>query len=66
MTTSRGELTFVNGESYLVVRRTRDEHLVDMVKWPGRPRRRPTTPNEMNQAIDAYLRWDKRERVNED
>ncbi len=57
MTTRRDELTFINGESWLVVRRTRDDYLVDMVRWPGRPRQRPTTQPEMDQAIDEYLRW---------
>jgi hypothetical protein len=57
MTTQRDDLTFTNGESHLVVRRTKDEYLVDMVRWPGRPKERPTNEEEMNAAIDAYLVW---------
>jgi hypothetical protein len=56
MTVRRGRLAFYNGATHLVVRRVGD-YLVDMVKWPGRPRQRPTTQEEMEKAVDDYLAW---------
>jgi hypothetical protein len=55
METKVGDLVFQNGESYLVV--TRNGKLHDMLEWPGRPRQRPRTQEEMNEAIEAWFEF---------
>lgn len=54
MTTKIGDLVFQNGESYLVV--TRNDEIFDIIGWPGRPKQRPTTQEEMNEAIEKWGR----------
>jgi hypothetical protein len=55
MDTRVGDLVFKNGQSALVV--FRGDLIHDYVDWPGRPKQRPTTQDEMDQAIEDWFEY---------
>jgi hypothetical protein len=48
-----GDLIFKNGQSALVV--LRRDQIYDWVEWPGRPKQRPVTQDEFDQAIEDWF-----------